>query len=103
MIPVIVDREGTPHHYSDGQDINFAVFAKHTNEKYFVLASSEGDLFNPNNLSHKMCRRDRERGRLFWTLKKCSKACYEQYCIFLRSKNVTPLHLAQRRFQYDVL
>jgi len=103
MTPVIVDIEGTPHHYSSGQDVSFAVFAKYINGKYFVLASSEGDLFNPNNLNHKIYRKDKERGRLFWTLKRCSKECYRQYCTFLRSKNITPLRLAQRRFQYDVL
>jgi hypothetical protein len=71
------------------------------NDRYLVLASNEGDLFDPLDTSNNIHKRDRDRGGMFWRLRQCSKECYKQYSTFLRSKSRTPYLIAQRRFRND--
>lgn len=101
MKVIIVDINGTPHRIEVGVKPDFRVFARWSGKRYLVFASSEGDLFDPANASSNMDKRDRERGEMFWRLRACSRECYEQYTMFLRSKNRTPYILAQRRFRND--
>lgn len=101
MKVIVVDINGTPHEISEGIQSDFDVFARWSGERYLVLASNDGDLFDPLNINNNIHKRDRERGGLFWKLRTCSRDCYQQYTIFLRSKNRTPYILAQRRFRND--
>jgi len=98
---IAVDEHGTPHSVQDTNKPTFKTYAKQRGERHMVLASSDGDLFDPMNSGHNVHQRDSERGGLFWKLRKCSKECYDQYTAFLRSKNRTPLMMAQRRFRND--
>lgn len=107
---IVVDIHGTPYEISTSesyrhidQDVQpkFDVFAKWSGNHYFVLASNEGNLFNPLDTNISIYERDRERGGMFWKLRTCSQECYQQYTIFLRSKHKTPYLLAQRRFRND--
>ena len=101
MKVIVVDINGTPHEVVKGVKPDFDVLARWSGSRYLVLASNEGDLFNPLDMNANMNKRDKERGGMFWELKTCSQECYQQYTIFLRSKNRTPHLLAQRRFRYD--
>lgn len=101
MKVIIVDINGTPHEVPKGAASDFPVLARWSGSRYLALASNEGDLFDPLNTSCNIDKRDRERGGMFWKLRTCSQECYEQYTIFLRSKNRTPYLLAQRRFRND--
>jgi len=102
-----VDESGTPHEIVNGPDepvkmcSNFNVFAQWCNDRYFVLASNEGDLFDTLDTNNNLFKKDRERGGMFWRLKACSKQCYDSYTEFLRSKSRTPFIVAQRRFRSD--
>lgn len=98
---IVVDINGTPHEIIKGAKPNFDVLARWSGNRYLVLSSNEGDLFDPLDINANMNRRDKERGGMFWKLRTCSQECYQQYTIFLRSKNRTPYLLAQRRFRYD--
>jgi hypothetical protein len=98
---IVVDINGTPHEILEGIRPNFDVLAKWSGNRYLVLSSSEGDLFNPLDINDNIRKRDRERGGMFWKLTTCSQECYQQYTIFLRSRNKTPYLLAQRRFRND--
>lgn len=102
MKVIVVDINGTPHKVEKGAQPRFEVLARWSGERYLVLASIGGDLFDPLDVSNNMHKRDRERGGLFWKLRTCSQECYQQYTTFLRSKNRTPYLLAQRRFRNDV-
>ena len=99
---IVIDIHGTPHEVSQGTRPEFDVLARRSGSRFFVLASNEGDLFNPLDRSNKINEKDRNRGGLFWNLKGCSQECYQQYITFLRSKNKTPYLLAQRRFSHDI-
>lgn len=102
MTILVVDREGTPHERSAlGITPDIEVFAKRFGDRYFVLASNDGDLFDPLDMGNSTNKRDKERGGMFWQLRKCSQECYRDYTAFLRSKNRTPFFLAQRRFRND--
>lgn len=101
MNTTIVDIGGTPHSVSGDAKVAFNVFAKWVGSRYMVMASKDGDLFNPSNIDHNLHKKDRERGELFWQLRTCSKGCYRDYTVFLRSKNNVPYTLAQRRFRHD--
>jgi hypothetical protein len=98
---IAVDINGTPHHVGSGECISFDVLAKQSDERYLVLASGDGDLYDPVDINHKFNQRDRERGGYFWELRTCSKECYDRYTSFLRSKHRTSYVLAQRRFRND--
>jgi hypothetical protein len=98
----VVDITGVPHDISIDEEPDFDVLAKWTGNRFLVLASNDGDLFDPLNSSSDIKKRDRERGGLFWKLKTCSQECYQNYTSFLRSKNRTPYTLAQRRFCNDI-
>lgn len=98
---VVVDINGTPHKIDEDTEPNFGILAKRSGNRFLVMVSSEGDLFNPLVMGASINKRDRERGGMFWRLKTCSQECYDKYMIFLRSKNKTPYLLAQRRFRND--
>ena len=98
---IVVDINGTPHEIEKGTKPTFDVVAKNFGDRYFVLASNDGDLFDMLDTQNKIGQRDRERGGLFWRLNTCSRECYQQYTTFLRSRNRTPYALAQRRFRND--
>lgn len=98
---IVVDINGTPYEISEGSSPNFDVLAKRSGNRYLVLASNEGNLFDPLNINDIIYKRDKERGGMFWKLRTCSRECYQQYTTFLRSKNKTPYLLAQRGFRND--
>ena len=102
MNVLVVDINGTPHKISKGSKSGFDVLAKCSGHRYLVLASIDGELFNPIDNNHKINKRDMERGGLVWKLRTCSKECYRDYTVFLRSKNKVPHTLAQRRFRNDI-
>lgn len=99
---VVVDIDGTPHEIKQGIQPNFDVLARWSGCRFLVLASNNGDLFNPLDINNQIKKRDKERGGLFWKLRTCSPECYRNYTVFLRSKNMTPYLLAQRRFNSDI-
>lgn len=101
MKTIVVDVHGTPHEILCGSQPDFQALARWSGERYLVLASNDGDLFNVLDASNDIGKKDRERGKLFWNLRTCSKECYDQYTAFLRSKSKTPFLLAQRRFRND--
>lgn len=101
MKTIVVDIGGTPHEEDNCSNVCFKVYAQRRGERYMVLASSNGDLFDPMDSGNNAHQKDRERGGPFWKLSSCSKECYDQYTTFLRSKNRTPLLVAQRRFRND--
>lgn len=98
---IVVDINGTPHEILQGIQPAFNILAKWSGDRYLVLASNEGDLFNPLDVNVNIKKVDKERGGRFWRLKTCSQKCYQQYTIFLRSRNLTPYLLAQRSFRND--
>lgn len=102
MKVIVVDINGTPHEISKGVQLDFDILAKWSGNRYLVLASNDGDLFNPLDINNKINKRDKERGGMFWKLRTCSQECYQNYTTFLRSKNRTPYLLAQRRFRNDI-
>lgn len=101
MNTIAVDINGTPHKIPKGSKTSFDVLAKWSGDRYFVLASAAGDLFNPLSIDNNIHQRDKERGGMFWELRVCSEECYQDYTVFLRSKNHVPHILAQRRFRND--
>lgn len=101
---IVTDINGTPHELLEGVEPDFKILAKcigGVGTRYFAMASNDGDLFDPLDLSININKQDRARGSMFWRLKACSQECYLQYTVFLRSKNRTPYLLAQRRFLND--
>lgn len=101
MKTIMIDQAGTPHEILNGAKSDFSVFAQWSGERYFVLTSGDGDLFDVLDSNNNLFKKDRERGGMFWRLRTCSKECYDAYTSFLRSKNRTPFILAQRRFRND--
>jgi len=94
-----IDINGTPHLKSKIDNINnIKIVAKQSNDNYYILSSSDGELFNPITDSKSFSKKDDERGGRFYKLNKCSKETYNFYVSYLRSKNNTQLILAQRRF-----
>ena len=102
MKVIVVDINGTPHEMKQGVMLDFNVFARWSGIRHLVLASNDGDLFNPLDINDDINKRDRERGGMFWRLRVCSRECYNDYTAFLRSKNRTSYLLAQRRFRNDL-
>ncbi len=98
---IVVDINGTPHEIGSSEIPDFDILARRSENRYMVLASNEGCLFDPLDAGLNIKRFDRERGGMFWKIKTCSKECFSQYTTFLRSKNRTPYLLAQRRFTSD--
>lgn len=99
---IVVDINGTPHEIAKNAKQNFDILAKRSGTRFLVLASNDGDLFDPLETNSNLHKRDRERGGMFWKLRTCSHECYQQYTAFLRSRNRTPYILAQRRFRNDI-
>lgn len=97
-----IDIHGTPHEVKQGSRLEFKVFARFSGKRFLVMASGDGDLFNPNNQSDQIGKKDTARGGMFFKLRACSKECYENYVTFLRTKNHTHYVLAQRRFSHDI-
>ncbi len=101
MKVIVVDINGTPHKIHKDVIPDFVVLARWSGNRYLVLSSNEGDLFNPLDIKANVKKKDRERGGMFWKLRTCSQECYREYTTFLRSKNRTSYLLAQRRFRND--
>ncbi len=101
MKAIVVDINGTPHEIYKDIASDFVVLARWSGNRYLVLSSNEGDLFNPLDAKANVKKKDRERGGMFWKLRTCSQECYREYTTFLRSKNRTSYLLAQRRFRND--
>lgn len=98
MNVTVVDIHGTPHKIDRETKPIFDVLARQSGDRYLVLVSNDGNLFDPQNVSMNRREKDRKRGGMFWRLQTCSQKCYEDYVTFLKSKNRTPYILAQRRF-----
>ena len=98
---ICIDIQGTPHVLESERQVNFDVLAK-LDTFHFVMASNDGNLYNPSDINDNLNKKDNERGKPFWNLTRCSQNCYEQYVTFLRSKNRTPYTIAQRRFRNDL-
>jgi len=98
---IVVDKNGTPYRLSTGETVDFDVLAKALKNRFMIMVSNEGELFNPMDYRHDLRDKDNKRGRSLWNLKKCSRECYYKYVEFLRSKNKTPYLVARRRFQND--
>ncbi len=73
MSIIVVDINGTPHEISDGTNPEYDVLARKSGEHHLVLASNDGDLFNPLDISNKIRKPDRERGGPFWRLVRWSQ------------------------------
>jgi len=102
MKVIVIDINGTPHEIAKDAQPDFDVLARWSGDRFLVLASNDGNLFDPLDANNILHQRDRKRGGTLWKLKTCSQECYQQYTAFLRSKNRTPYILAQRRFRNDV-
>jgi len=113
MKVTLVDINGTPHCYDRPVEKSplktRSVVAKqiHPEERnramYWVLASNDDELFNPNTVGADMNRQDRPgyvQARYVYNLRKCSEECYSSYVTYLRSKNATHFIVAQRRFSH---
>ncbi len=97
----LIDINGTPHKHSNEENPPLSldkIVAKQTFVSYFVLVSSNGQLFNPLEAGNNIMKRDTIGRSRYYQLKKCGKSCYSSYVEFLRSKNRTHFILAQRRF-----
>ncbi len=101
MKVIIVDINGTPHEIDQSSVADFIVMARWSGSRYLVIASNDGDLFDPLDSNNQIEKRDKQRGGRFWRLRTCSKECFYRYTGFLRSKNRTQYLLAQRRFRND--
>jgi len=102
MKTIVVDINGTPHIVDNISLLShLAVLASQSGNRFMVLSSNEGNLFNPTDPQDRIDKPDKERGGKFYRLRSCSQLCYTQYGAFLRSKNRTHYILAQRRFSSD--
>ena len=84
----------TKYHDSDGIFIkpnnNLAIkCACERNDHHFILTNNDGLLYNPSDINTKIKQ---------FSLRKCSKSCYNMYVKFLNSKNRKYLNTAQRSF-----
>jgi hypothetical protein len=102
-----IDVNGTPHiikldvsepNPNDSRILRKEALAYIIGDLNFVLISNDGDLFNPFDSSANRNKKDLEKGDLFYNLRKCNKACFDYYVMFLRTKNKTHLTLAQRNY-----
>lgn len=100
MVEEWVDIHGTPHHRRKGKNTfnDFKSVARQTKAAHFILVSREGVVFNPNDTSMDISKKDDIRGGLLFELQKCTRECYEAYKQFLRTKNKTHLVITERRF-----
>jgi len=96
-----IDINGTPQLLSENEICSSKkeALAYIIGDMYFVLTSSDGDLFNPQDSSMSRGKRDHEKGGYFFQLRKCNKVCYDYYVTFLKTKNKTHYILAQRNFK----
>ncbi len=97
MTAIVVGVTGTPYRVSTKCKPDFDVLAVWQEDRFLVLGSEYGDLFDPLNSSHNFG----ECGGLFWRLSVCSRECFFNYTSFLRSKRRTPYIFAKRRFNRD--
>lgn len=102
MKVMVVGATGTPHEISIEDKPDFNVLARRLGDKFSVLASKKGNLFDPLNSNNNFNERDEEHGGLFWRLSTCSQECFFNYTSFLRSRHRTPYIFAQRRFRNDI-
>lgn len=101
----VIDIHGTPHQYRSGDTLPLSlndIVARRRNDIagggiFQILASANGELFNPLISGHSISKRDQSRGGRYFRLTKCSQDCYRSYVTFLRLKNRTHFVLAQRR------
>ncbi len=107
----VVDINGTPYRYTTGDNtpwsshsvlsLNLTVARARgdvdSGRVFEVLASGDGELFNPLVHNGNIPKNDRHRGGRHFRLVKCSSDCYRSYTTFLRSKNRTHFVVAQRR------
>lgn len=63
-----------------------------------VMSTINGELFDPHSAIANICKRDNQRGGYLYNLQKCSKACWESYVRFLKTRNRRYLNVAKRRF-----
>ena len=98
----VVDAVGTMHDIEHDACPDFDIVARWTGNRFLVLASKDGDLFNPLDPQSTINKRDKKRGGKLYQLRTCSQACYSSYGMFLRSKNITHYLIAQRRFRDDL-
>lgn len=102
MNKIVVDISGTPYLYDKDQGRplnNEEIFAKKLSNTYYVLASRDGNLYNPMRLGIESLKtKDKKRGGKLYNLMNCSKQCYNMYTTFLRSKNLTHFIIAERSF-----
>lgn len=93
-----IDINGSPFRGDKPKATGQTWLAQKIGNTYWVMISNEGYLFNPLDLSERLSKRDRERGGMFFQLRKCRQMCYDYYTAFLKSRNRTHLVLAQRSF-----
>lgn len=96
-----IDMNGTPHRGDKKLSSGQKWLAQTIGNSYWVMISSDGLLFNPLDSSESLSKKDKERGKLFYTLERCGVICYNYYVNFLRTKHKTHLILAQRNFDTE--
>lgn len=79
----------------DSQDGNRIIIAKHSHY-FYVMSAGNGELFDPHDPSDSIMAK--QCGSYVYSLKKCNEECYEQYVLFLQTRNKKYLRIAQRRF-----
>jgi len=113
MKQIIIDVHGTPYSFDSRTESRPINVREVVAQKIFpqldiqiarhkVLVSPQGSLFNPSEPGVDINQVDRHKTDLsnvyFYNLRRCSQQCYDDYTIFLRSRNKTHLLIAQRRF-----
>ena len=73
MKVIAVDINGTPHEIDESVKSDFDILARWSGNRYLVLASVEGDLFDPLDTEADIDKRDQMRGGRFWELRTCSQ------------------------------
>jgi len=91
-----IDINGSPFHVNKKKENSKTWMAQKIGDTYWVMVGKEGYLYNPLDSSEILNKKDRERGGMFFQLRKCKQICYDYYVAFLRSKNRTHFILAQR-------
>ncbi len=102
---IVVDVGGTPHSCDDPHpppvpSSEIAARAL-SNDRWQVLAETDGTLFNPVEHPTIPQTRDRERGEPLYKLRRCGKRVFDRYTEYLRTKNRVHLVIAQREFLDD--
>lgn len=67
-------------------------------ELFQVMSTINGELFDPHIATANVHKHDNQRGGFLYNLCKCSKACWESYVQFLRTRNRRHMNVAKRRF-----